>query len=44
VDDFPEGVVIELVGPAGETLDLLDLPLSSVRVIERCGETHAVGA
>ena len=31
VDDFPAGVVLELVGPAGETLDMLDVSLDCVR-------------
>ena len=31
VDEFPGGVVIEMVGPAGETLDMLDVPVEHVR-------------
>jgi hypothetical protein len=34
VDDFPGGVVVEVVGPRGETLDMLDLPGGHVRVAE----------
>jgi hypothetical protein len=37
VDDSPGGVVVEVVGPAGETLDLLDLlelPAAHVRRAE----------
>jgi hypothetical protein len=35
VDTFPDGVVVELVSPSGETLDLLDLPLRAVQVVRR---------
>lgn len=34
VDEFPGGVAVELVGPAGETLDLFELPVTAVRLVE----------
>jgi hypothetical protein len=43
VDEFPGGVVVEVVGPAGETLDMLDLPAGHVRAAER-GHVAAHGA
>lgn len=42
VDEFDGGVMVELVGPDGSTLALLDLPVSAVRVAERASELHAV--
>jgi hypothetical protein len=43
VDEFPGGVVVEVVGPAGETLDLLDLPAEHLRLAES-GHVPAHGA
>jgi hypothetical protein len=40
VDEFPGGVVVEIVGPAGETLDLLELASGHLRT---ANEAHAVG-
>ncbi len=37
VDDFPGGVVVELVGPSGATLDMLDLPVVAVHRVEAGG-------
>jgi hypothetical protein len=34
VAELPGGVVVEVVGPAGETLDILDLPAGHVRAAE----------
>lgn len=34
VDEFSGGVVVEIVGPAGETLDLLELPTSHLRAAD----------
>jgi Domain of unknown function (DUF4926) len=43
VDEFAGGVMVELVAPDGATLDLLDVPVSEVRSLERTAEFHAVG-
>ena len=37
VEESPSGVVVELVGPGGETLELLDVPAHRVRVVEDLG-------
>jgi hypothetical protein len=34
VELFSAGVVVEVVGPGGETLDLLELPTAHVRAAE----------
>jgi hypothetical protein len=34
VDEYAGGIVVELVGPAGETLDLLDLPPNVVHAAD----------
>ena len=34
VDEFPGGIVVEIVGPAGETLDLLELPSGHLRAAD----------
>jgi hypothetical protein len=41
VDEFPGGVVVEIVGPAGETLDLLELSSDHLRAATDA--PHAVG-
>ena len=35
VEHLPGGVMVELVGPDGAMLDLVDLPLDAVEVVER---------
>lgn len=42
VDEFDGGVMVELVGPDGSTLDLLDLQLSEVEPVARTSEFEAV--
>ena len=44
VDEYPGGIVVELVGPAGETLDLLDLPPALVHAVDQHGHGVAVPA
>lgn len=34
VDEYTEGITVELVGPDGSTLDLLDLPLDAVELVQ----------
>lgn len=40
VDEFPGGLVVEIVGPAGETLDMLELASDHLRPAD---VAHAVG-
>jgi hypothetical protein len=42
VDEFDGGVMVELVGPDGATLALLDLPLAGVRPVGHTADFHAV--
>jgi hypothetical protein len=44
VDEHAGGIVVELVGPAGETLDLLDLPPDMVHGVDQHGRGVAVPA
>jgi hypothetical protein len=44
VDAYAGGIVVELVGPAGETLDLLDLPRDMVHALDQHGHGVAVPA